>query len=182
MFISQEKTMSRLLPILALLAASASLALEKPRDPDEYFFNDTFWDFSEELENARTSGKQGILIMFEMDDCPFCHRMKTTNLNQPDVQAYFRENFLLFTVDVEGDVEITDFNGATTTMKDFAFQQYRVRATLVFAFFDLDGNYIKEARFTGAARDKDEFMLLHRARTGRAVRAGSTLRIARRDC
>ncbi len=35
-----------------------------------------------------------------------------------------------------------------------------MRATPVFAFFDLDGNYIKRARFTGATRDKDEFMLL----------------------
>ena len=72
--------------------------------------------------------------MFEMDECPFCHRMKTTILNQPEVQAYFREHFLIFPVDIEGDVEITDFSGATTTMKDFAFKQYRVRATPVFAF------------------------------------------------
>ena len=47
-------------------------------------------------------------------------------------------------------------------MKDFAFKRYRVRATPVFAFFDLDGNYIKPARLTGATRDKEEFMLLGR--------------------
>ena len=47
--------------------------------------------------------------MFEMDECPFCHRMKTTVLNQPSVQEYFREHFLIFPVDVEGDVEVTDF-------------------------------------------------------------------------
>jgi thioredoxin-related protein len=137
-------------------------AAEKPRDPGVHFFNDSFWDFSEELKAARESGKKGILIMFEMDECPFCHRMKTTILNQPDVQDYFRENFLIFAVDIEGDVELIDFKGQATTMKDFAFKQYRVRATPVFAFFDLDGNYIKRARFTGAARDKEEFMLLGR--------------------
>ena len=154
--------MSRLLLVLALLAASTGYAAEKPRDPGQFFFNDSFWDFSEELQTARATGKKGILIMFEMDECPFCHRMKSTILNQPDVQAYFRENFLIFPVDIEGDVELTDFEGRVTTMKDFAFKQYRVRATPVFAFFDLDGNYIKRARFTGAARDKDEFMMLGR--------------------
>ena len=64
--------------------------------------------------------------------------------------------------DVEGDIEVTDFQGRVTTMKEFAFQQYRVRATPVFAFFDLDGSYIKPARFTGATRDKEEFLLLGR--------------------
>ena len=151
---------ARLLTALVLSVASAAWAADAPRDPGQYFFNDTFGNFSEELAHARDSGKQGILIMFEMDECPFCHRMKTTVLNQPEVQDYFREHFLIFPVDIEGDVEITDFQGNVTTMKDFAFKQYRVRATPVFAFFDLDGNYIKPARFTGATRDKDEFMLL----------------------
>jgi thioredoxin-related protein len=152
--------MSRLFLVLALLVAGSSPAAGLPRDPEAYFFNTTFWDFSEELQAARSAGKKGILIMFEMDECPFCHRMKTTVLNQPDVQDFFREHFLIFPVDIEGDVEIVDFNGNTTTMKDFAFRQYRVRATPVFAFFDLDGNIIKQARFTGATRDKEEFLLL----------------------
>lgn len=154
--------MVRLFLVLALFVAGDGFAADKPRDPGQFFFNDSFWDFPEELANARNSGKKGILIMFEMDECPFCHRMKSTVLNQPEVQAYFREHFLIFPVDIEGDVEITDFKGRPTTMKDFAFQQYRVRATPVFAFFDLDGNYIERARFTGATRDKDEFMLLGR--------------------
>ncbi|HOP15647.1 MAG: thioredoxin family protein [Gammaproteobacteria bacterium] len=152
--------MLRFLFSVVLFATTVATAADKPLDPGKYFFNETFGNFKEELETARNEGKQGILLMFEMDECPFCHRMKTTILNQPEVQAYFREHFLIFPVDIEGDVEVTDFNGAPTTMKDFAFKQYRVRATPVFAFFDLDGNYIKPARFTGATRDKDEFMLL----------------------
>ena len=152
--------MLRLLVFLGLMVSGSGFAAEKPRDPGQHFFNETFGDFSEELENARDSGKQGILVMFEMDECPFCHRMKITILNQPDVQDYFREHFMIFPVDIEGDVEVVDFQGKTTTMKDFAFKQYRVRATPVFAFFDLDGKYIKRARFTGATKDKEEFMLL----------------------
>lgn len=130
------------------------------RDPGEYFFDQTFGDFSEELDSARDQGKKGILVMFEMDDCPFCHRMKATVLNQPEVQDYYKEHFLIFTVDIEGDVEITDFQGRTMPMKDFAFKEFRVRATPVFQFFDLEGKPIKRARFTGATRNVDEFMLL----------------------
>jgi thioredoxin-related protein len=133
-----------------------------PRDPQTYFFHDTFGDFREELEMVQAEGKSGILMMFEMDECPFCHRMKGTVLNQPDVQDYFREHFRIFPIDIEGDIEITDFAGNTMAMKDFALEQFRVRATPVFVFFDADGNYIRPARLTGATSDKEEFLLLGR--------------------
>ena len=166
-----------ILPLLFVFGVA--LAADRPRDPGQHFFNDSFWDFTEELQTARESGKRGILIMFEMDECPFCHRMKTTVLNQPDVQDYYREHFMIFSVDIEGDVEVVDFKGRTTTMKDFAFKQYRVRATPVFAFFDLDGNYIKRARFTGATRDKDEFILLGRYVVDQAYEKQSFTRFKR---
>ncbi len=147
----------------ALLFLAACLALTSadaaaPRDPYEYFFHETFGDFSEELERAREEGKRGVMLFFEMDECPFCHRMKQTVLNQPEVQDYYRERFLLFSVDVEGDLEIADFAGEPVTQKEFALQRHRVRATPVFAFFDLDGRVV--ARYTGAASGPQEFIWL----------------------
>ncbi len=133
-------------------------AMSEIRDPQAYFFNESFGNFREELENARDEGKKGVLIMFQQDDCPYCLRMRTSVLNQSAVQDYYRKNFLIFHVDIEGDLEITDFKGQQTVEKDFAFQQNRVRATPVFAFFDLSGERV--ARYTGATTDIDEFMLL----------------------
>ena len=83
-------------------------------------------------------------------------------LNRPDVQDYYRANFLNFAVDTEGDVEVVDMQGRSTTMKDFSEKQHRVRATPVFLFFDLEGQPIKGARYTGATRDADEFLLFGR--------------------
>ena len=128
------------------------------RDPYKYFFQDTFGDFQEELAAARDEGKQGVLIFFEMDECPFCHRMKQTVLNQPEVQDYYRKHFRLFAVDIEGDIEIVDFAGEHKKQKDWAFQDNQVRATPVIAFYDLDGKRI--ARYTGATSGVEEFMLL----------------------
>lgn len=141
-----------------LLLPIAAQAATDPRDPYTYFFQPTFGDFQEELEDARGDGKKGILIFFEMDDCPFCHRMKQQVLNQPEVQDFYREHFAIFSVDVEGDVEITDFQGNTLRQADFAFREFRVRATPVFQFFNLDGEPI--VRFTGATRDVHEFLQL----------------------
>jgi thioredoxin-related protein len=143
---------------LLLLVLAAITAWAEPRDPAKFFFDSTFGDFSEELARAREEGKKGVLVMFEMDECPFCHRMKTTVLNRPEIQDFYRANFLIFPVDIEGDLEITDFAGKRTTQKAMALQEYRVRATPVFAFFDLDGKLV--ARYTGATKDAEEFRLL----------------------
>jgi len=144
-----------LLTVLLLLASGA--ARSEVRDVQQ-FFDQTFGDFSEELAHAREQGKQGILVMFEMDECPFCHRMKSMVLNQSEIQDYYNAHFLVFPVDIEGDVEMTDFQGNSVSQKEFALKQYRVRATPVFAFFDLDGKLT--ARYTGATRNAEEFLWL----------------------
>lgn len=146
-----------LFPLCLCLSMAVSAA---PRDPQQYFFDQTLGDFQEELDTAREQGKQGIMIFFEMDECPFCHRMKETVLNQPEVQDYFKEHFLIFRLDIEGDVMITDFQGNSIKEKDFAFREHRVRATPVLMFFDLDGQQI--TRYTGATADAQEFLLLGR--------------------
>ena len=127
-------------------------------DPYKYFFSESWGDFTEEVQRAKAEGKKGILLFFEMDECPFCHRMKETVLNQPDVQAYFKKHFLNISVDIEGDLEVTDFEGNHTTQKQFAVKKNRVRATPVFAFYDLDGKQI--ARYTGATNGTEEFLWL----------------------
>ena len=146
-----------LLLLVALMLPAQALQL---RDPESHFFDETFGDLQEELATAKEQGKKAILIMFEMEECPFCRRMKAKVLNRDDVQHYFREHFLILSMDVEGDLEITDFQGNITTQKEFALKQYRVRATPVFQFVDLDGKPIKKARYTGATSDAAEFMLL----------------------
>jgi thioredoxin-related protein len=168
--------MLRVLVLLCGLLA-VSLAAASVRDPAKFFFEETFGNYQEELDNARQDGKQGILLFFEMDDCPFCHRMKTTVLNQSQVQDYFRKHFRIFSVDIEGDVEITDFQGRHTSQKDFAFKQYQVRATPVFAFFDLDGRLI--ARHTGPTSGVEEFLWLGEYVTGAHYRTESFTRFKR---
>lgn len=141
---------------LLMVAVAGGNTYAETRDPYAHFFNETFGNFSEELESAREQQKKGVLIFFEMDECPFCHYMKRNVLNQSEVQDYYRNNFLIFSVDIEGDVEITDFKGNTMPQKDFASKVNRVRATPVIAFYDLNGEQVM--RYTGRTSGVDEFM------------------------
>ena len=136
-----------------------SSAWAETRDPGSFFFQPKFGDLQADLKEAKRQGKKGVFLFFEQDACPFCERMKTTILNQSDVQEAYRAQFLVFPIDVNGDTELTDFSGKTTTEKEFAFR-HRVRATPTLLFFDLDGKLV--ARHTGPTRDKAELLLLGR--------------------
>jgi len=138
---------------------ASALAATGPRDPETHFFDQTLGDLTEELALAREEGKRGILIFFEQEECPFCHRMKQTVLNQPEVQEFYKERFLIFPVDIESTVEIVDPSGKLTNQKDFFADVTRNRgATPVFAFFDLNGELV--VRYTGATSGPEEFMWL----------------------
>jgi thioredoxin-related protein len=149
--------MAKKLPIFAFLLflLPGLLLAATPRDPYQHFFEQSLGDLSEELEIARAAGKQGVFVFFEMDECPFCHRMKQTVLNQPQVQDYYRQHFHSLSIDIEGDIEIVDFQGTDTTQKEFA-RQNRVRATPLMAFYDLEGNQV--FKYTGAASGVQEFL------------------------
>jgi len=132
--------------------------LSKSYASDLAFFDQGFGDFSDELKIAKEEGKSGVLIFFEMDECPFCHRMKTTILNQPEVISFYKKHFKIFIVNIDGDVEMTDFQGKVMTQKQFSFEQQRVRATPVFAFFDLSGKRV--VKYTGPTSTVEEFLML----------------------
>jgi len=149
--------------LLFLLVAFMNLGLAQassPRDPYIHFFQQSLGDFTEELQVAKEDGKKAVMLFFEQDECPFCHYMKNTVLNQPEVQEYFRKHFALYAIDIEGDIEMTDFEGQTMKMKDFAFKLNRVRATPVIAFYDMEGERV--VRYIGKTSGMDEFMLLGR--------------------
>lgn len=154
------KRMNRIrMIVIGLLCLASGIVGAETRDVHKYFFDQHLGDFKSELASAKKSGKQGIVLMFEQEDCPWCARMKSTVLNQSEVQDYYKKNFLVFMVDIKGDAALIDFQGKETTEKKFS-EQNRVRATPVFAFIDLDGKVAY--RFTGASKDVQEFLMLGR--------------------
>ena len=145
--------------LIAFFLLFAAPAWAEVRDPGTHFFQASFGDLKADLATAKEQGKKGVFLFFEMDDCPFCARMKSTVLNQADVKDAYRSQFLVYSIDVNGDTPLTDFQGKETTEKAFALVN-RVRATPTLLFFNLDGKLV--TRFTGPTKDKAEFLLLGR--------------------
>lgn len=139
-----------------MVFAMLGLPLQASQASD--FFDETFGNLQDELATAKENGKQGVFLFFEMEECPFCDRMKKTILVQPEVIKYFKEHFLTYQIDIEGASTLIDFDGTEGTSQSISEKKYRVRATPVMMFFDLEGN--PTARYTGPTKTADEFMLL----------------------
>ena len=152
--------MRQLLNSLLLSAAFfTSPGWAETRDVETHFFQPKLGDFKSELDTVKKEGKKGIFLFFEMDECPWCARMKASILNQSAVQDFYRQHFLIYPVDVKGDVAMVDFAGKSTTEKAFALEN-RVRATPTMLFVDSSGKIL--TRFTGPTRSVDEMLLLGR--------------------
>lgn len=148
-----RSAMSVLLVLWAAWSAGSASA------SGDAFFEQTLGDFQAEIHAAQKAGKRGVLLMFEAEGCPYCRKMRQSVLSREDVQAYFRQRFLAFPVDVLGDVPVITTDGRETTEKRYA-ATLKIRGTPTFVFFGPDGREM--ARYAGATRDADEFMLLAR--------------------
>ena len=148
------------LPALLLFCMTA-IAGEggETRDPSEFFFAQSFGDLPDELEEARKSGKTGLLLYFEQEGCPYCRRMMQTIFNQRSVQDLYREHFVSIAVDIRGDVEFRDVDGITLPSKVFA-EHRKIKLTPVISFLDLNG--IEIFRKSGMVANPDEFLFMGR--------------------
>ena len=148
-----------ILPVMVLMLSWLAAPAPAAAADASGFFDPSLGDFKAELAAALQDGKQGVLLMFEAEGCPYCRKMKEQVLNRPEVQSYYRKHFATFTVDVLGSVTVTDFAGRNATEKNLAREQ-RVRGTPTFIFVGAGGKEM--ARYTGATRDAREFMELGR--------------------
>lgn len=142
---------------LQLLGVTLTLFFSNPSYSAD-FFDETFGNLQEELELVKENDKQGVFLFFQMEECPFCDRMKKTILNQPDVIAFYKKHFLTYQIDIEGANQMVDFDGTEGTAQQLSEKQYRVRATPVMIIFDKEGQPL--VRYTGPTRTKEEFLLL----------------------
>ena len=145
--------------VAAMLAFVATHSVQAElRNPEEYFFQQSFGDMSDELATAKEEDKKFLMVMFELSNCPWCERMKNEVLNRSEIQDYYSSNFRSLMMNVESDSLVVDLDGTEYTEKDFAVEVVRVRASPEFVFFDLDGSIV--FRFPGVTKDADEFMLI----------------------
>jgi thioredoxin-related protein len=83
------------------------------------WLRDTFKDLREDLAEANTEGKR-LLIIVEQRGCIYCTEMHEKVFPDPKIDRLIRDSYFVVQINLFGDVEVTDFDGAVLSEKDMA--------------------------------------------------------------
>ena len=142
---------TRLVAAVAV-AILAKVSAAGAAEPWERFFSPFLGDLRAEADDARKAGKQGLVVMYQFQECPYCAQMKRDVLSRPDVQEAYRKRFTVVEIDTRGAQPITGFDGRTLPEKEFARAQ-GIRGTPTFVFYALDGKILATSVGTANAAD-----------------------------
>lgn len=140
------------------------------RDPGQHFFHTSFGDLRAELDIARKDGKKGILLVFELEECPFCKRMHDTVINREAVQAAFRQHFNIIRIESDSSSEIVSPSGLPMTERELA-QSLKAYGTPYSIALDADGTEL--ARLPGTPVNAEEYLLFANYATSDTARSES---------
>ena len=111
--------------------------LEEPLTyPD--WFTLSFLNLPEDLEDAVSAGKDGLIVFFGQKYCPYCKALIDINLGESDIVTYTRRHFDVVTVDVHGDRTVTTLDGDQLSEKAFA-ERENTNFTPSLLFYGEDG-------------------------------------------
>ena len=127
------------LPLSAVEAADASFddtAIQQIHYPP--WFKDSFLDLADDAAMADKAGKQGLLLFFTTQGCSYCHLFIQKSLGNPAIADRLRQHFDAIGLEIFSDAELTDFDGNTAPVKEFALAA-GVQFAPTLLFFDTAG-------------------------------------------
>jgi len=134
--------------LLALLTAPLHAAVDDPLSFDdmplddllEYpeWFKSSFLALDEDLEEAVTAGKQGIVVYFGQKRCAYCKMLMDVNFQTPDIVTYTRKHFDVIPIDIWSPEEVTTPGGETMSEREYS-QKLGTNFTPSLVFYDAEG-------------------------------------------
>ncbi|SEO06874.1 thioredoxin family protein [Palleronia pelagia] len=97
------------------------------------WMQDTFRVLREDLEDAEAQGKR-LLLMIEQRGCIYCKKMHEEVFVVPEIDRMLSEDFYVVQINMFGDVEVVDFDGAAMSEKD-AVRRWGAMFTPTLMFF-----------------------------------------------
>ncbi len=84
------------------------------------WFDLSFLDLNESLEEALDQGKSGLIIYFGRKDCAYCKALLEDNWGDPAIARYTQRHFNVIAIEVRGSRTVTDFRGKKWSEKDYS--------------------------------------------------------------
>lgn len=152
-------TLLLLAPALLLLTPESSAVTSVPDDIDLQFddsqleeeiiypdwFQFSLGDLGDDLDEAKMSGKKGIITYFGQKRCAYCEQFFKTSLADTEIQNYLRKHYDLYAFDIWGIDDIIDTDGKKYTERELSIH-YKTNFTPSLVFYDIDGTPVFRLR------------------------------------
>lgn len=97
------------------------------------WFKESFLDLRDDLAEAKSAGKRGIIIFFSQKACQHCQAFLDTTLQEQDIGSKVQQQYDVIGLDIFNDIEVTGIDGVKKPIRDFAeAERARFTPTLVF--------------------------------------------------
>jgi thioredoxin-related protein len=146
--------LSILLLLFSISAHSAAqqdsiLVFDDSQLEEELVYPDWFklslGNLGDDLAEAKTSGKKGIITYFGQKRCAYCEQFFKTSLADIDIRNYLTEHYDIIAFDIWGIEEITDTDGEKYSERELSIH-YKTNFTPSLVFYDADGKPIFRLR------------------------------------
>lgn len=107
------------------------------------WFKQSFLDLREDVAEAAAANKR-VLLYFYQDGCPYCKKLLEHNFGTPAIAEKTRRNYDVVAINLWGDREVTDMDGAVLSEKGFA-ERHKVMYTPTLLFLDERGRSVLRA-------------------------------------
>jgi thioredoxin-related protein len=144
----------QILVALFITVCLINTSLAKNFDDSEFghidypgWFNESpFFDLTDSLKKARSSGKKGLMVLFTTEGCSYCNVFIRKSLGNPKIAAEVQKNFDSVGMEIFDDVGMVGPRGKAMPIKQFATKE-GVQFSPTLLFYGNDGN--KVLRVTG---------------------------------
>ena len=122
--------------IAALLCSCTVIAAPPAEDsysfidlPTDYqddhpdWFKASFFNLPEDLDDALSSGKKGLIIYFGQKHCPYCQALMRDNLSKGDLVRYLRLHFDVVGLNAHSIEKVTGMDDKIKPINEFAIAQ-----------------------------------------------------------
>jgi thioredoxin-related protein len=97
------------------------------------WFKHSFFDLQQDLAEARSAGKRGIIVMLSHDECSTCLAFLKTTFSDPAIIKRVTANYDVIGMNIFSNLQVIDPDGSPTVVKDFAENKSaRLTPTLLF--------------------------------------------------
>jgi thioredoxin-related protein len=111
-----------------------------------WFHESPFFDLVDDLDNAASDGKKGLMVLFTTEGCSYCAMFIQKSLGDAEIAKTVQRNFTSIGMEIFDDAEMVDPKGTSLPIKQFAYQE-AVQFAPSLLFYDISGKTI--LRLTG---------------------------------